>query len=124
MRSECLLKMSPAIVTSSPKLCPIVCYKDDLAYKPSAMFSKPKYPLKIQIKTWSGKMTNNPYKASVYIALSNKNNFFVDYQPCPSPSIHKWTSLHCDLPQVCNIGGLASSPLTNKKYLKGDQVHS
>lgn len=71
MRSECLLKMSPAIVTSSPELCLIVCYKDDLAYKPSAMFSKPKYPLKIQIKTWSGKMTNNPYKASVYIALSN-----------------------------------------------------
>lgn len=77
-------------------------------------FSKPKYPLKIQIKTWSGKMTNNPYKASVYIALSNKNNFFVGYQPCPSPSIHKWTSLHCDLPQVCNIGGLAWS-LNQKK---------
>lgn len=115
MRSECLLKMSPAIVTSSPELCPIVCYKDDLAHKPSAMFSKPKYPLKIQIKTWSGKMTNNPYKASVYIALSNKNNFFVGYQPCPSPSIHKWTSLHCDLPQVCNIGGLAWSLLTKEK---------
>lgn len=118
MRSECLLKMSPAIVTSSPELCPIVCYKDDLAYKPSAMFSKPKYPLKIQIKTWSGKMTNNPYKASVYIALSNKNNFFVGYQPCPSPSIHKWTSLHCDLPQVCNIRGLAWSLNKQKNVWK------
>lgn len=118
MRSECLLKMSPAIVTSSPELCPIL-YKDDLAHNPSAMFSKPKCPLKIQIKTYGqDRWLTIPGKGSVYIALSNKNNFFVDYQPCPSPSIHKWTSLHCDLPQVCNIRGLARSPRKKKNIRK------